>query len=51
MIELEMKSYNRILIEKQQKYQLYNQAAYACLTNEEILPSDQSRMIEQVSTS
>ena len=51
MIKLEMKNYKRILIEKQQKYQLYNQATYACLTSEEILPSDQSRKIEQARTS
>ena len=40
MIKLKMKNYNAILTEKQQKYQQY-------LTGDEILPSDQSRIIQQ----
>ena len=43
MIKLEMKKYNTILKEKQQKYQHYK---YEFLTAEEI-PSDQRRRIEQ----
>ena len=37
-----MKNYNTILTEKQQKYQYYE-----FLTGEEILPFDESRIIEQ----
>ena len=49
MIRLETKNYNVILTEKQQKYQLHQLYIYKneYLTGEEILPSDQSRMIEQ----
>ena len=50
MIRLEMKNYNMILTEKQQKYQHYHQVKIdksEYLTGEEILPSDQRRMIEQ----
>ena len=56
MIKLKMKNYNIILIEKQQKYQHYRYKyesdksesdKYEYLTGEEILPSDQSRIIEQ----
>ena len=39
-----MKNYNTILTEKEQKYQHYE---YEYLTGEQILPSDQSRIIEQ----
>ena len=41
MIRLEMKNYNMILIEKEQKYQLYNHVG------EDILPSNQQQVIEQ----
>ena len=40
-----MKSFNTILIEKQQEYQHYHQVKKA--EGKEILPSDQSRMIER----
>ena len=46
-----MKNYNTILTEKQQKYQHYCQAKLTnmneYLTGDEILPCDQSRIIEQ----
>ena len=45
-----MKTYNKILTEKQQIYRQYHEAKmikYKCLTGKEILPSDQSRIIEQ----
>ena len=42
MIKWKMKNYNTILTEKQQKYQHYE-----FLTGEEILPFDESRIIEQ----
>ena len=52
MIRLEMKNYNMILIEKQPKYQPYHQAKLISmniyLTGEEILPSNQKQIIEQV---
>ena len=58
MIRLEMKNYNTILREKQQKFWHYYQINWLNLTllnwqiwvsyrYEEILPSDQSRVIEQ----
>ena len=51
MIRLKMKNYNRILIEKLQKYQLYHKAKltmkHEYLTGEEILPSNQKQIIEQ----
>ena len=51
MIKLEMRNYNMILTEKQQKYQRKNKSGkidkYEFLTGEEILPFDQSRIIEQ----
>ena len=58
MIRLEMKNYNTILTEKQQKFWHYYQINWLNLTllnwqiwvsyrYEEILPSDQSRVIEQ----
>ena len=49
MLKLWMKNYNAIFIEKQQKYQHYCQVIliYEYLAGEEILPSDQSRIIEQ----
>ena len=50
MLRLEMKKYNMILTEKQQKYQHYHQVKLVhmtFLTGEEILPSDESRIIEQ----
>ena len=50
MIRLEMKSYNMILTKKQQKYQHYltgKIVIYEYLTGEEILPSDQRRVIQQ----
>ena len=40
-----MKSFNTILIEKQQEYQHYHQVKKA--EGKEMLPSDQSRMIER----
>ena len=39
-----MKKFNRILTEKKPKYQLYYQVR---LMNMNLLPSDQSRIIEQ----
>ena len=46
-----MRNYNMILTEKQQKYQCKNKSGkidkYEFLTGEEILPFDQSRIIEQ----
>ena len=46
-----MKNYNTVLTEKQQKYQHYCQVKLTnmneYLTGKEILPSDQSRIIEQ----
>ena len=55
MIKLKMKNYNTILTEKEQKYQQYQNIKisagkiykYEFLTGEEILHSDQSRIIEQ----
>ena len=48
MIRLEMKNCNIILTEKQQKYQHYHQVKLKnYLTSEELLPSDQRKMIEQ----
>ena len=48
MIRLEMRNYSVILIEKQLKYQLYHQVKYEYLTGEDILPSNQQQIIEQV---
>ena len=52
MIRLQMKKHNMILTTTQQKYQNYLSSGridkYEYLTSEEILPSDQSRIIEQV---
>ena len=46
-----MKNYNRTLIERLQKYQLYHQVIkidkYEYLTGKEILPSNQQQIIEQ----
>ena len=42
-----MKSYNMILTEKQQKYQHYYLKKLNNITGEEILPSEQRRVIEQ----
>ena len=46
-----MKNYNRTLIERLQKYQLYHQVIkidkYEYLTGKEILPSNQKQVIEQ----
>ena len=50
MIRLQMKNYNRILIENQQKHKHYHQAKIDKddhLTGEDVLPSNQSHMIEQ----
>ena len=55
MIRLKMKNYNTILTEKEQKYQQYQNIKisagkiykYEFLTGEEILHSDQSRIIEK----
>ena len=50
MIRLQMKNYNRILIENQQKHQHYHLAKidkYDHLTDEDVLSSNQSHMIEQ----
>ena len=50
MIRLEMRKYNMILTEKQQKYQPYHLAKidkYEYLTGEEILLSNQQQIIEQ----
>ena len=44
MIKLNMKKYNMILIEKQQKYQHYHQVK---LINMNILQMNQSRIIQQ----
>ena len=44
MIKLKMKNYNLILIEKQQEYQHHRQVK---LIKMNILPSDQSRIIQQ----
>ena len=44
MIRLMMKKFDRILTEKKPKYQLYYQVR---LMNMNLLPSDQSRIIEQ----
>ena len=46
MIRLEVKTYNIILTEKQQKY-LHYHYKYEYLTDEEILPSDQGKTLEQ----
>ena len=52
MIRLQMKKHNMILTTTQQKYQNYLSSGridkYEYLISEEILPSDQSRIIEQV---
>ena len=42
-----MKNYNMILTEKQQKYQHFHQAKLINIKGEDILPSDQSRIVEQ----
>ena len=50
MIKLETRNYNMMLTEKQQKYQRYCQVKLTnmnFLHGEEILPFDQSRIIEQ----
>ena len=50
MIKFMMKNYNRILIEKQPKYQLHRQAKLInmnILPVEEILSSSQQQIIEQ----
>ena len=47
LIQLKVKKYNTILIEKQQKFQHYLPVKLINLTIEDILPSDQSRIIEQ----
>ena len=49
MIILETKNSNMILIKKLQKYRHYHQVKLIniYLTGEKILPSDQSRMLEQ----
>ena len=44
---IEMKTGNMISTEKQQKDQHYHPQKYEDLTGEEILPSNQSRIIEQ----
>ena len=46
MLRLEMKNYNKILKEKQQKYQQHHQVKLY-LTAENIVLTDQSRMREQ----
>ena len=46
MIRLEMRNYSMVLMEKQLKYQLY-QEVYEDLTGEDILPSNQQQIIEQ----
>ena len=46
MIGLEMKNYNMMLKEKQQKYQHYHPEKLINITGEEILASDQRRVIE-----
>ena len=45
MIKLEMKNYNMILIEKMQKYQLYQQTKL--ISTNIVLPSNQKTKIEQ----
>ena len=50
MVKLKMKNYNEISTEKQQKYQNYHQVKLInmnILQDKKILPSDQSRLIEQ----
>ena len=47
MVRLEMKNCKIILTEKQQKYQLYHLEKLENLTDEDILTSDQRRVIEQ----
>ena len=49
MIKLGIKNYNMVLTEKQQKYQhhLHKFDKHENLTGEEILLSDQSRIIQQ----
>ena len=47
MIKSKMKNYNTILIEQHQNDQHYHQVKHEYLTGAEILPSDQSRIIEQ----
>ena len=49
MINLEIKNCNMTSTEKLQKYQLYHleKLLNTFLTGEEILPSDQSRIVEQ----
>ena len=50
MMKLEMKHYNMILTERKKKISPLSSGKinkYECLTSEEILPSDKSRMIEQ----
>ena len=42
-----MKNYNMILIERLQKYQLYQIDKYEYITGEEILPSNHQQVIEQ----
>ena len=42
-----MKNYNMTLIERLRKYQLYHQYEYEYLTDEEILSSNQQRIIQQ----
>ena len=49
-MKLEMKKYNTILTEKEQKYWNYHQGKtdkYEYLTGQKILPSDHSRVTEQ----
>ena len=51
MIKLEIKNYNMTLTDKQQNYQHYHLAKidkYEYLIGEEILPSNQTQIIEQV---
>ena len=48
MIRLEMKNYNMILIERQPKYQPYDQAKLISMNMyEEILPFNQQQIREQ----
>ena len=47
MIKLWMKNYNMILTEKQQALLSNKIDKYEYITGEEILPSDQSRIMEQ----
>ena len=51
MIGLETKNYNMILTEKVLKYQLYHQEKYEYLTGNEILPSNQQKIIGQAKLS